>query len=77
MKMDLQTRKLEFIREFLKVGNEVVLAKLEEVLKNAGSSIESDLLTESELNARITRSEEDFREGRFKSQDQIEKKYRS
>lgn len=75
--MDLQTRKLEFIREFLKVGNEVVLAKLEEVLKNAGSSIESDLLTESELNARITRSEEDFREGRFKSQDQIEKKYRS
>jgi hypothetical protein len=77
MKMDLQTRKLEFIREFLKVGNEVVLAKLEEVLKNAGSSIESDLLTESELNARITRSEEDFREGRFKSQNQIEKKYRS
>ncbi len=75
--MDLQTRKLEFIREFLKVGNEVVLAKLEEVLKNAGSSIESDLLTESELNARITRSEEDFREGRFKSQNQIEKKYRS
>jgi hypothetical protein len=67
--MDLQTRKIEFVQEFLKLENEEIVAILEVVMKQQTSNIEDPFkpMTIDELNARIDRSEEDFRQGRYKT----------
>jgi len=67
--MDLQTRKIEFVQEFLKLENEEIVAILEVVMKQQTSNTEDPFkpMTIDELNARIDRSEEDFRHGRYKT----------
>ncbi len=68
--MDIQTRKLEFISEFLKIQSEELVSKLENVLKN------NEKLTpfsKEELISRVEKSELDFQNGRFKSQEDLEK----
>lgn len=67
--MDLQTRKIEFVQEFLKLENEEIVAILEVVMKQQTSNTEDTFkpMTIDELNARIDRSEEDFRQGRYKT----------
>jgi len=66
--MDLQTRKLEFIKDFLKLTSEEAVIKLERLLKKQSQSdFEPDLtpMTVEELNARIDRSLEDSKNGRL------------
>nr|WP_322624910.1 hypothetical protein [uncultured Flavobacterium sp.] len=67
--MDLQTRKIEFVQEFLKLENEEIIAILEVVMKQQTSGNEDHFkpMTVEELNARIDRSEEDFKNGRYKT----------
>lgn len=68
--MDIQTRKLEFISEFLKIQSEELVSKLENVLKN------NEKLTpfsKEELISRVEKSELDFQNGRFKSHEDLEK----
>ncbi|GGW50258.1 hypothetical protein [Arenibacter certesii] len=66
--MDLQTRKLEFIREFLKIQSKEVISRLEKILKkeNQKSGYE-DLrpMTIEEFNSRIDQSMEDSKNGRL------------
>ncbi|MCC4211660.1 hypothetical protein [Leeuwenhoekiella parthenopeia] len=59
--MDLQTRKLEFIKEFLKIQSEEVLSRLEKALKKEHLEEQFDFLpfTEEEFNFRIDKSLED------------------
>jgi len=76
--MDLQTRKIEFVQEFLKLENEEIVAILEVVMKQQTSNTEDPFkpMTIDELNARIDRSEEDFKNGRYKSTEELLDKYR-
>jgi tartrate dehydratase alpha subunit/fumarate hydratase class I-like protein len=56
--MDLQTRKIEFIHEFLKVQRKDIVDRLEKLLKKETSKIESEKLdsfTTEELQSRINR----------------------
>jgi len=66
--MDLQTRKLEFIKDFLKLTSEEAVIKLERLLKKQKKSdFEDDHspMTLEELNSRIDRSMEDSKAGRL------------
>ncbi|WP_113923421.1 hypothetical protein [Cognataquiflexum aquatile] len=77
--MNLETRKLEFVQEFLKLQNEEVISKLEKLLKSEGiSSIDykSEPMSKEELNSRIDQSESDFDKGRFKSSSELLSKYK-
>jgi len=57
--MDLQTRKLEFIQEFLKVQSEDVVDRLEKLLKKETSKLNKEDIkpfSMDELNNRINQS---------------------
>ncbi|MBF6609824.1 MAG: hypothetical protein ITF99_01580 [Chryseobacterium sp.] len=55
--MDLQTRKLAFIQEFLKVQSEELISRLENILKSNNEDF--SLFTSEELNSRINAAMED------------------
>jgi hypothetical protein len=77
--MNLETRKIVFIQEFLKVQSEEVIARLEKLLKTEKSPAEEKLLkpmTAQELNDRIEQSESDFDNDRFKSSSELLAKYK-
>ncbi|WP_147676071.1 hypothetical protein [Algibacter pacificus] len=66
--MDLQTRKLEFIQEFLKIQSEDVISRLEKILKKENKNSDNgDLkpMTIEEFNSRIDTSMEDSENGRL------------
>ncbi|EMY81999.1 hypothetical protein ES731_05595 [Psychroflexus gondwanensis] len=73
--MDLQIRKLNLITYLAQVQDEVLLEKLESyILKNEGEFYsELKPFTIEELVNRIKKSELDFKEGEFKSQEDLEK----
>ncbi|WP_326981752.1 hypothetical protein VUJ46_16160 [Chryseobacterium sp. MYb264] len=76
--MDIQTRKLEFIQDFLKLQSEEVIAQFEKLLRNAknieaGNTLEP--LTVEELNNRISQSENDFKNKKFKTTSDLLSKY--
>jgi len=76
--MDLQTRKLELIKEFLKIQSEDVISRLENILKKESDTSEQGLfepMTQDELNNRIDTSESDFQNNRFKSSSELLAKY--
>ena len=65
--MDIGTRKLSFIREFLRISDEELIVKLEQLLRserNKRISKELSPLTMDEFNKMIDESEEDFINGR-------------
>ena len=66
--MDLQTRKLELIQEFLKIQSEDVISRLEKILKKENKeSGHEDFkpMTIDEFNSRIDQSMEDSKNGRL------------
>ncbi|KGO93076.1 hypothetical protein [Flavobacterium subsaxonicum] len=70
--MDIQSRKIEFVQEFLKLQSEEVISRLEKLLKKETAKTR-DLkpFTMEELNARLDKSEEDFRNGRYISSEDL------
>ena len=60
--MDIQTRKIEFIQEFLKVQSEELISRLESVLKNKDDDFKP--FTIEELNARVDKSLDDSKNDR-------------
>ncbi|MCD9577106.1 hypothetical protein [Flavobacterium soyae] len=79
--MDLQTRKIEFVQEFLKIQSEEVISQLENLLKsrNKKNEDESDFLSPfsiEEFNNRIDQSEDDFKKGKYKTTSQLLEKYK-
>jgi len=77
--MDLQSRKIEFIQEFLKLESESAISRLEKLLRKentAATSVESKSLGKEELNNRIEQSETDFKNNRFKTTDDLLSKYK-
>ena len=65
-KMDIQTRKIEFIQEFLKLQNEELISRLENLLR-AGKSKNDDFkqMTIDEFNSRIDQSMNDSKNERL------------
>ena len=76
--MDLQTRKIEFIQEFLKLQSEEVISQFENLLKKKSTNEESIIkpMSIKELNSRIDKSEADFKNGKFKTSSQLLAKYK-
>ena len=78
MIMDLQSRKIEFVQEFLKVQSEEVILRLEKFLRKVNKVSDVRIfepMTQDELNSRIDQSETDFRNNRFKSSSELLAKY--
>ena len=76
--MNIEARKIEFVKEFLKVQSEDVISRLEEILRKGDNTFDERILepmTEEELNKRIDQSESDFRNNRFKSSSELLSKY--
>jgi len=66
--MDLQTRKIEFVQEFLKIQKEDTVLRLEKLLEKERAKIESEDLrpfSVEEFHKRIDRSIEDSQHNRL------------
>lgn len=66
--MDIQTRKIEFVKEFLKVQSEEIIDRLENILRNENLTSEKEDLKPmsiEEFNERIDKSMEDSNNGRL------------
>ena len=68
--MDLQTRKLHLIQEFLKVQSEEVISKLEKILTKSDDS-EFRPMSMNQFNAEIDESMEDFKAGRYSTSEEL------
>ena len=67
--MDIQTRKLEFVQEFLKIQSEELISQLERILKNNEEDFSP--FTIEEFNCRIDQSLEDSRRDKVTESDQL------
>lgn len=66
--MDLQTRKISFVQEFLKLQNEEIISLFEKLLIKGKKGIinqELEPMTLDEYNKRIDRSMEDSKKGKL------------
>ena len=71
--MDLQTRKLNLISYLAQLQDENFLRKIENfILSKKQKDSDSKPFTEDELIARIKKSEEDFKNGKYKTQNDLE-----
>ncbi|MGL2998990.1 hypothetical protein [Flavobacterium sp. RSSB_23] len=63
--MDLQTRKLNFIQDFLKLESEKTIAQFEKLLRNTVANEEElNPMTVDEFHKRINKSLEDVKNGK-------------
>ena len=71
--MDLQTRKISFIQEFLKFQNEEIIAKFEKLLKAQVKKDKDSVepMTLDEFNKRIDKSLDDSRNGKLTDIDEL------
>lgn len=70
--MDLQSRKISFVQEFLSIQSEEVVIRLEKYLKKEKTSLEEKCfkpMSIAELNRRIDQSEQDSINGRLTEMD--------
>ena len=66
--MNTIDRKLRFVQEFLRLTDEEIIGKLEQLLgseRRKKIHIEVNPFTMDEFNERIEQSEDDFKKGRF------------
>lgn len=72
--MDVQTRKLKFVQEFLKLQNTDIISKFEEMLNEENTRTDNDGLEKmsiKELNERIDISLEDAKNGRLTDSNEL------
>lgn len=72
--MNIETRKKEFIEEFLKIQSEEVILRLEKLLKKEKTSSLKEMIkpmSVAELNLRIDQSTEDSVNGRLIHSDEL------
>ena len=72
--MDLQTRKIEFVQEFLKLQSEEVISQFENLLKK--KTLNFKPMSVEEFNSRIDKSENDFKNGKYKTSADLLGKYK-
>ena len=72
--MDLQTRKLNLIAYLAQMQDEKFIERIEKfILKKQEVETDFKPFTVDELICRIEKSENDFRKGNFKTQEELEK----
>lgn len=73
--MDLQTRKLNLITYLAQLQDENFFAKIENYILGKAKSEETEFkpFSVDELITRIEKSEDDFKNRRFKTQEELEK----
>lgn len=71
--MDLQSRIIEFVQEFLKLQSEEVISQLEKLLRKETKKIQPDLIpmTVDEYKELINKSIEDSKNGRLTKADDL------
>ena len=72
--MDIQTRKLAIIQEFLKVQSEEVISRIEKILKKERIASQQESLNPmsmEEFNDRIDQSMDDSKNGRLVDSDEV------
>ena len=77
--MNIESRKLEFIQEFLKLQNEDTILLFEKLLQKEKQSKSLKVfkpMTPAELDSRIDQSEADFKNHKFKKSDELLAKYK-
>lgn len=77
--MNIESRKLEFIKEFLKLQSEETILLFERLLqkeKQSKSEKTFKPMNKAELDKRIDQSESDFRNQKFKTSDELLAKYK-
>jgi hypothetical protein len=77
--MELASRKIDFIRKFLKLTSEEAISEFEDLLKKQLEVDFSDAVkpfSEEQLIERTLRSEADFSAGKFKTSEELMKKYK-
>lgn len=77
--MDIQSRKLAFIQAFLTLQSEEAIAQFEKLMKKAKNIDEENQFnpfTVEEMNERISRSEDDFKNKKFKTTSELLSKYK-
>ncbi len=73
--MDLQSRKLDLIQEFLKIKSEDLIDQIEGLIKKSrAKNIDLKPLTQDELDARINESLKDIETGRVISHEEVMRK---
>ncbi len=78
--MDIQLRKIHFVKEFLRLNNEQVIDKLESLLKSEKKRIYSEIpepMGIDDLNAIVDKAEEDSKEGRITNAHDLKKDIQS
>jgi len=72
--MDLQTRKLNLISYLAQLQDESFFVKIENfILSKSGKDSDFKPFTEEELLGRIQKSKQNFKDGKFKTQNDLEK----
>ena len=74
--MDIQTKKLHFVQEFLRINDEKIIDKLNSLLKvERKNKVENKLepFTIEEFNEMIDQAELDVKEGRFISAEEMKR----
>ena len=61
--MNIETRKLSFIEQFIKLQNVEIIAQFEKMLSKFSENNDTGLMTSNELNQRIKTSMEDSKNG--------------
>ena len=71
--MDIQTRKIEFIQEFLQLQNEDLLARLEQLLHSGTTNRKTGFqpMSAAQLHERIDKSLEDAAQNRLTHTDDL------
>jgi hypothetical protein len=75
--MDIQTRKIEFIQEFLKLQSEEAISRFEKILRKENISsgqAEFKPMSIEEFNSRIDQSMNDSKNGRLISSSELKSK---
>jgi len=74
--MDIRARKINFIQEFLRISNEELISKLEQILNKERQSYQNTAtisISEEELNKYIDQAEKDDKEGNYKTSEELRK----
>lgn len=76
--MNLEARKIEFLKDFLTLQSEEVITQLEKILIKEKNHIDTDShepMTIKQLDERINQSELDFNNNNFKNSSSLLAKY--
>ncbi len=74
--MDLQARKIHFVQEFLRLNNENIISKFEQILHTEKKKLYSETFSPmplADFNQTIDHSEKDAASGRVKSTYELDK----